>query len=55
MLSSGIGGACSRLRFGDGYASEVGGISPNEVCLSYMGAVVTECEGERGGESGVIV
>lgn len=41
VFSSGIGGGWSRLRFGDGKASWVGGISPEEMLLSYMGAIVS--------------
>jgi hypothetical protein len=40
VFSNGVGGGCSRLRFGDGYASWVEGISPDEASSSYMGAII---------------
>jgi hypothetical protein len=55
VFSNGIGGGCSRLRFGDAYAIWVGGISPDGASPSYMGAVVGRGQSGIYGEGDVVV
>jgi hypothetical protein len=53
VFSRGIGGGCSRLRFGDGWASWVRGMSPDKASVNYMGAVGCTGVGEGRGEGNV--
>jgi hypothetical protein len=53
VFSRGIGAGCSRLRFGDGWASWVRGMSPDKASVNYMGAVGCTGVGEGRGEGNV--